>query len=127
MFEPSQPPPKEAHHADRRSGPPRWVAAGFLLAFGASILTVILTGLWVRSPAARLEAPAAGDAPAVTAPPSRRAWDASGEPPSVRSGPQRPSAADDPHRAAPDEQARGVEPPGEPPQGEPTRAAPSAE
>lgn len=31
--------------------PPRLVAAGFLLAFAASIATVVLTGLWVRAPA----------------------------------------------------------------------------
>jgi hypothetical protein len=34
-------------------GRPRLVAAGFIGAFAASILTVVLTGLWVRSPDAR--------------------------------------------------------------------------
>lgn len=36
-------------------GRPRLVAAGFLFAFALSILTVVLTGLWVRSPEARRE------------------------------------------------------------------------
>ena len=30
--------------------PPRWIAIGFLSAFASSILTVVLTGLWVRGP-----------------------------------------------------------------------------
>lgn len=32
---------------------PRWVAAGFLTAFGATVLTVLLTGLYVRAPRSR--------------------------------------------------------------------------
>ena len=36
--------------SQRSSGPPRWVAAGFLGAFAASIATVVLTGLLVRAP-----------------------------------------------------------------------------
>lgn len=39
--------------APRAVRTPRWVAAGFTGAFAASILTVVLTGLWVRSPDAR--------------------------------------------------------------------------
>jgi hypothetical protein len=35
----------------------RLVAAGFLGAFGLTILTVLLTGLWVRSPHARRDEP----------------------------------------------------------------------
>jgi hypothetical protein len=42
-----------ASDAAARRGTPRWVAAGFTGAFAASILTVVLTGLWVRSPDAR--------------------------------------------------------------------------
>lgn len=34
---------------------PRWVAAGFLTAFGATVLTVLLTGLYVRAPRPRGE------------------------------------------------------------------------
>ena len=33
-----------------RRGPQVWVVTGFLLAFGATILTVVLTGLFVRAP-----------------------------------------------------------------------------
>ena len=36
--------------APRAVGRPRWVAAGFLGAFAATIVTVLLTGLWARSP-----------------------------------------------------------------------------
>jgi anti-sigma factor RsiW len=39
--------------SSRRTIGPRLVAAGFVSAFAASILTVVLTGLWVRSPDAR--------------------------------------------------------------------------
>jgi hypothetical protein len=42
--------------APRSHGRPRLVAVGFLSAFAASILTVLLTGLWVRSPDARRSA-----------------------------------------------------------------------
>lgn len=35
-----------------RRGPPVWVVIGFLLAFGATIVTVVLTGLFVRAPGA---------------------------------------------------------------------------
>jgi hypothetical protein len=43
--------PENASAAPTRAQ--RLSAYAFLLAFGATILTVILTGLWVRSPAAR--------------------------------------------------------------------------
>jgi hypothetical protein len=39
----------------------RLVAFGFLGAFGLTMLTVLLTGLWVRSPSAHREDPAAHD------------------------------------------------------------------
>jgi hypothetical protein len=45
----------------------RLVAMGFLGAFGLTILTVLLTGLWVRSPKARHEEP-----PAVATPQAER-------------------------------------------------------
>jgi hypothetical protein len=44
------------------AGTPFWVAAGFIAAFGATIVTVILTGLYVRAPGSRAtteQAPAA--------------------------------------------------------------------
>jgi hypothetical protein len=47
-------------HDDKRTRPTRaqrLVAFGFLGAFGLTILTVLLTGLWVRSPSARREEP----------------------------------------------------------------------
>lgn len=53
--------PSAAAGEPRRQGRPRLVAAAFLFAFALSIVTVILTGLWVRSPQAR-DAPAARDA-----------------------------------------------------------------
>ena len=58
---PTEIPPAAESNAERRPGRPRWIAAGFLFAFGLSIVTVILTGLWVRSPDAR-DAPAAREA-----------------------------------------------------------------
>jgi hypothetical protein len=41
---------------------PTWVAIGFLAAFAASVLTVVLTGLYVRAPGS---APAAAELPAA--------------------------------------------------------------
>ncbi|HEX7082013.1 MAG TPA: hypothetical protein VF329_13460 [Gammaproteobacteria bacterium] len=38
----------DAGRAPRRA--PIWVAIGFLLAFAATVLTVVLTGLYVRAP-----------------------------------------------------------------------------
>lgn len=35
------------------TGTPFWVAAGFIAAFAATIVTVILTGLYVRAPGSR--------------------------------------------------------------------------
>jgi hypothetical protein len=40
---------KDESNSPRR-GPPLWVVIGFLLAFGATIVTVVLTGLFVRAP-----------------------------------------------------------------------------
>lgn len=40
-----------ANAPERKRAPrPRFVAAGFLIAFAATVATVILTGLWVRAP-----------------------------------------------------------------------------
>ena len=47
-------------HDDKRTRPTRaqrLVAFGFLGAFGLTLLTVLLTGLWVRSPNARRAEP----------------------------------------------------------------------
>jgi hypothetical protein len=56
--------PKPPSRAARQSAPDRagrrrarLVAAGFLFAFALSIVTVVLTGLWVRSPARRTAVP----------------------------------------------------------------------
>jgi hypothetical protein len=43
------PPIADSPRAEPERRPPRLVAAGFLFAFALSIVTVILTGLWVRS------------------------------------------------------------------------------
>ena len=40
---------KDESNSGRR-GPPIWVVIGFLLAFAATIVTVVLTGLFVRAP-----------------------------------------------------------------------------
>ena len=44
------PPSADSARTEPRRGKPRLIAAGFLFAFGLSIVTVVLTGLWVRSP-----------------------------------------------------------------------------
>ena len=46
----------------------RLVAFGFLGAFGLTILTVLLTGLWVRSPGSHREEPPAVEPPGVEQP-----------------------------------------------------------
>jgi hypothetical protein len=43
----------EVGEAPRPTRAQRLVAAAFLAAFGLTIITVLLTGLWVRSPGAR--------------------------------------------------------------------------
>jgi hypothetical protein len=51
--------------ARKRPARPVLVAAGFLIAFAATIATVILTGLWVRAPRSdeRGSAPATSESP----------------------------------------------------------------
>lgn len=46
----------------------RLVALGFLGAFGLTILTVLLTGLWVRSPSSHRDEPPAVEPPGVEQP-----------------------------------------------------------
>ena len=68
--------PSAQHERVERPKPTRAqriVAAGFLAAFGLTIITVLLTGLWVRAPrshtGAEAPAPAAGQSePAGAAP-----------------------------------------------------------
>jgi len=50
----------------RPKRPPVLVAAGFIAAFGATIATVVLTGLFVRAPGSA-DTPAAASAPATEA------------------------------------------------------------
>lgn len=57
----------ESSNAKRR-GPPLLIVIGFLLAFAATVLTVVLTGLFVRAPAAR--APAADASSTVSTEPA---------------------------------------------------------
>jgi hypothetical protein len=61
--QPAAPEDSRAERGERSPGrapvplgrPPRLVAAGFIGAFATSILTVVLTGLWVRSPESKRE------------------------------------------------------------------------
>jgi hypothetical protein len=61
--QPAAPEGSRAERGERSPGrapvplgrPPRLVAAGFIGAFATSILTVVLTGLWVRSPESKRE------------------------------------------------------------------------
>ncbi|HEX6994380.1 MAG TPA: hypothetical protein VF339_09565 [Gammaproteobacteria bacterium] len=57
----------ESHKAGRR-GPPLLVVIGFLLAFVATVLTVVLTGLFVRGPHERSTAEPTATAPIDPAP-----------------------------------------------------------
>jgi hypothetical protein len=52
-------------HRPRPTRAQRIVAAGFLSAFGLTMLTVLLTGLWVRAPRPRAGVEAAPPAPAT--------------------------------------------------------------
>lgn len=54
----------------RPKRPPVLVAAGFIAAFGATIATVVLTGLFVRAPGSA-DTPAAGPSTEAEAPRSR--------------------------------------------------------
>jgi hypothetical protein len=65
--------PNERTEKLRPTRAQRIVAAGFLAAFALTIITVLLTGLWVRAPHSRGATPAAGAAePQRTAPADSR-------------------------------------------------------
>jgi hypothetical protein len=83
----------------------RLVAFGFLGAFGLTILTVLLTGLWVRGPNAGHREPPAVEQPGAASQPTDAQPEAPNRP-AIAPPPAEPAGTRDPGRAKTEEGAR---------------------